>query len=210
MTTDREHREPERRTDATTEPASQPAEGETRRKASRRAILGGLAAAPIVTTLANRPAFAKRCTASAAASISVESSLETLAMTCGGYNQDYWKRFGQSSELDRRFSDVFGANWQADFGVTAKSYDPWSEGPTLREVLNMKEWEDRDGFGARAVTAYLNAADPRVGYSMRTDDIQNMVRPILQNRGFNPMGPGGPVWDRGQVNSFLQSTFDRT
>lgn len=211
MSTDRnrDRREPERRPDAAGAPAPQPAERETNRKASRRAILGGLAAAPIVTTLANRPAFARRCTPSAAASIGLENSLEALGMTCGGYNQEYWKRFGQSRELDRRFADVFGANWQPGFGIGAKKNNPWLADPTLRDVLHMEEWEDRDGFAGRAVTAYLNAIDPRVAYTMRSDDIKNMVRPILQNRGFNPLGPGGPVWDRTQVNTFLQSTFDR-
>jgi hypothetical protein len=182
----------------------------------RRFLAGGLAAAPVILTLSNRPALAtggRVCTPSAYVSVAVGTSL-TGPQRCYGRSPGYWKNHCPSSG-SMKFYDVFGALWRDNSGIMwGNPGSDVSPHVQLCEVVDMYQNvlelggdNDQYEFGAHVIAAYFNATiEPDGDYPMTPSTVIDMAYQVMVYGQYN-VG-NGVYWGPQQVVSFIQGTFD--
>lgn len=126
------------------------------KRLTRRRFASAGFAAPVILTLANRPAFGAVCTVSGFASTNPSGVARHGSDSCGGRGPDHWTtdgnwpgafRFGP----DTPFRDVFGGSSEM----------------SLKDVL-----AGTDGKAANAVAALLSTT--LEGYTLSADDVVNL------------------------------------
>ncbi len=178
-----------------------PRGGETAPSAARRRVIRGIAGtAPVLLTVASRPALGAACTPSGF--LSGNLSHHHDKGVCNGRSPGYWKTHFPMTEIGTRFIDEFATVWQDKYGT------PWDTDTTLAQVLNMTGKEDRYEFGFHAVAALFNARyEPDGDYPMTEAEVRNVVNEVLLY-GYYTDPVSGQTMDAEEVVTFFSGTFD--
>ncbi|TDY03795.1 hypothetical protein EDC23_0165 [Thiohalophilus thiocyanatoxydans] len=139
---------------------------------SRRRLIRGAAAAPIIFTLASRPAWGGVCTISVMASDNLSHPGRTD--NCNGNTPGYWKQHPEmwpapyepgSSEGDDKQKVGISASGSQQYAGDGTKFQhvfgmahPTGHDKTMMQVMQLNGNEDPYELGAHAVAAVLNAA----------------------------------------------------
>jgi len=200
----------------------------------RRILKGAAVAAPLMMTVASRPALGMgaRCTPSAWVSGNLSDHKEDRH-SCGGKSPGYWKNHdwggtgcypgsGEWSKWSGKWGG--GSKWNK----WSKDYKSDSDGTpfhefsrsgrrrgifpgrfygdkTMMEVLWSKGHEDPHQLGAHIIAAYLNAKTIP-DYGMTPREVVNMYDQLRRTGYYRP-GSGGHRMSAEEVVLFIQNTF---
>jgi hypothetical protein len=186
-----------------------PADGVRTTSSSRRRLLrGGLAAAPVLMTVASRPVMAQDCTTSSAHT-SLGGSRQIVQQSCTGRGPAYWisqngskawpsgylmQTQGSSSKVATTFGSVFGS---------AYGYGDLS----MLQVLQAGQSSfDKAGLAAHLVAAVLNAEALYTPASVLSVAMAQDIWSDYNSRGyFEPTA--GVRWDSAQIIDWLKTTM---
>ena len=168
----------------------------------RRFLQGALAAAPVLMTVASRPAWGNICAPSGMASGNASDPTDvSVCMT--GNGPETWKTLGVN-------------NWPAPYNTNNIRFDDvFGAGPTqqLIQVLNGTggyATTSHTPFHRAAIAALLNAANGTMNY-LGTNPVAvviNIVYNILDNGSYEP-APGS-TWYEADALDYFNLTFATT
>ncbi len=167
-------------------------------------IKGASASAPIILTVASRPAMGGNfCTPSGflSGNLSNPDDDDDDDHSCNGKSPGYWKHRFPQKYKDVRFSTIFGGVWHDGHGR------PWDPDITLYEVLKLKGHDDRHRFGFHSVAVYFNAVYRLdLNYPMRTETVVDIVQQILTLGVYTDPSTGISM-DAHEVKHFFEGTY---
>ena len=114
----------------------------TRTATSRRRLIAGAAAAPVVMTLASRPALGGGYKGVCMGSVSMSANVSRHGVNCVGHPPHYWKSKATNREKSRKFKDKLGV-----YPHNNPAYGGW----TINTALNS------GGNEAEMAAAWINA-----------------------------------------------------
>jgi len=139
-------------------PAPEGSEALTRAANRRRLLRGGLAAAPVLLTLASRPVLGQTCTSISGMMSGNTSSPGGRAVVCSGLSPSFWKQEQSFTAWPSPYvpKSITGAVERKATMFHACFTGSQFNGKSLLEVLDPST-SDRTGMGRYAVAALLNA-----------------------------------------------------
>ncbi|MES2960107.1 MAG: hypothetical protein V4792_18110 [Pseudomonadota bacterium] len=164
--------------DAATAPAARTALANSR----RRLLRGGLAATPLLMTIASRPVMAGTCApASSFASINASRHGEQPPVSCDGVSPGYWKEPQHFREWPEYWvpsaKAIPGKGWNPPLNAQATLFNTvFGAGfpeLTLLQVLDLKGG-DKNSVGRYIVAALLNAATNKTAGVMDVDTVKTI------------------------------------
>lgn len=169
----------------------------SRTGARRRFIRGAGAVIPVVLTVNARSALAATCLSpSASASIDLLHSRPNRTQeSCSGRTPGYWKEAWKTHPTEWGLSGGEGVLFSSVFG---SGYD----GKALKEVMDLKGYEDPYELGAHLCAAYLNYKMGWVPTSVL--DLSDLIAMWNgRNTGYSPIS--GVVWYGADIVTYLKA-----
>ena len=168
----------------------------------RRLLKGGLAVAPILMTLASRPALGQACaTPSAFGSVTHASHPHTNHIACSGRQPEYWAN--NTTEWPSGYLAVAASGNEATLFHTPF---PGNQFPakTLLDILQTSDVAG-DAFVARYLVAALFNASLGSTPVLTESAVQNIWLEYVSNGYFEPTA--SVQWFAEQIVDYVQSTF---
>ncbi|MBS0445808.1 MAG: hypothetical protein JSR59_07650 [Proteobacteria bacterium] len=184
--------DPEARPDAPLEQAPMPSR--------RRLLRGGLAAAPVMLTLASRPVRAGGSCKAASAFASINLSGHKTAGTCTGHQPPYWQ--GTSSWPGGCQASGSNATQFSAIFTTGNVYP----GKTMMQVMNMNGTTGTSGVARYLCAAYLNASATLTPQNVLSQATATSVWTSFINKGYYEP-TAGVQWNSDQIISWVNSTM---
>lgn len=198
------HSEPQ----STIQGASVPADDARTTLASRRRLLrGGLAAAPVLMTVASRPVMAQDCTTSSAHT-SLGGSREIVQQSCTGRGPAYWiAQNGSKAWPSGYLMQTQGSSKVATtFGSVFGSAYGYGELSMLQVLQAGQSSFDKAGLAAHLVAAVLNAEAAYTPATVLSIAKAQDIWSDYNSRGyFEPTA--GVRWDSAQTIDWLKTTM---
>lgn len=181
-----------------------PPAGRAKVSASRRTLLrSGMAAAPLIVTLASRPVLGGQCIAPSATLSGALSHAGPKLGSCSGISRSAWistSASGWPVLQTTPFHNLFAVGnragcrfFKAD-GVTSLS---------LLEVLKLTTAQDDSGVGGRVVAAYLNLCSGRVdAKALSVSALQALWREWAVAGQYTPFA-GATPWKGADINNYF-------
>lgn len=187
---------------------SNPAEDSQPRLASRRRLLRGGLAAPVLMTVASRPVMAQDCTTSSAHT-SLSGSRQVATVPCSGRTPAYWISQSNSQTVKQTayLMEARGAGQPAaTFGSVFSNAYGYGD-MTLLQVLQAGQSSfDKAGLAAHLVAAVLNAqagfTPPSILSVAKAQDIWADYNTLTY---FEPTA--GVRWDSARTIDWLKTTM---
>jgi len=182
---------------------------------SRRQILKGAAAAPLLMTVISRPVMGAQCSPSAWVSGNL-SNQGNEKPTCGGYSPGYWKTnqndqwaatgYNPGTKKSGGMNNGTACNYNVD-GTPFHSVFAGSKfgSTSMMHVMWLTSNEDQYQLGSHIVAALLNAASIP-DYGMSVADVQDIYQQ-LDSAGYYQTSTGETMTAEAVV-MFIQNTFN--
>jgi hypothetical protein len=174
----------------------------------RRLIRGGLAAGPVLMTVASRPVMAQDCTTSSAHT-SLSGSRQVTTVSCNGGSPSYWisQSPAQTTKQTAYLMEAGGQSQPATtFGSIFTSLYGYGDLSLLQVLQAGHSALDKSGLAAHLVAAVLNAQSgftpPSILSIAKAQDIW---------ADYNRLGyfepTAGVRWDSAQTIDWLKTTM---
>jgi hypothetical protein len=183
----------------------------------RRLLQGGLAAAPVLMTVASRPVFGQECQSPSAA-MSMPSSHVHAPVPCSGLTPDQWKAIpeqwpspylGQTpttTSMNSQFAALYAAQQPTLYhcpttGLGGHVFG----GKTMINVCGMTEGgRNVDTLGRYIVAALLNARSGRTPV-LDEGGVRNMWNDMVNRGYYEPTA--GVRWTASDIVAYLKTTM---
>jgi hypothetical protein len=174
----------------------------------RRLIRGGLAAGPVLMTVASRPVMAQDCTTSSAHT-SLSGSRQVTTASCNGGSPAYWisQTPAQTTKQTSYLMEARGAGQPATtFGSIFTSLYGYGDLSLLQVLQAGHSALDKSGLAAHLVAAVLNA---QAGFTppsvLSVGKAQDIWADYNRLGYFEPTA--GVRWDSAQTIDWLKTTM---
>lgn len=195
------------------------------KSADRRKLLrGGLAAAPVLMTVASRPVLGQvACTASAITSINLQSSINHNCTITSGLSPEKWKALAAQWPSPYAGATTAAAGRTVTYGGVTHTYGggPTTQatayhctttglgghvfaGKSMVDVIDMLQSGGLNSLGRYIVAALLNARSGRTPMLSETN-VRAMWNDLLNRGYYEPTA--GIRWGAGEIVAYIKTTI---
>jgi hypothetical protein len=198
------------------QPAGSPSTDNPPKSGERRRLLrGGLAAGPVLMTIASRPVLGQvACTASAAVSISMQTSIDHQCQVTSGLSPDAWKATATqwpspycgegSTKKTVTYTGITYADPTLYHCSTTGLGGHVFHNSTMLEVIDITGASGLNSLGRYIVAALLNARAGRTPMLSETV-VRNMWNDLISRGYYEPTA--GIRWTATEIVAYIRTTI---